>query len=162
MTDQGKALEGYQTKAKELEGASGALRDLRSEMEGLAASRQKYLAQQSENVMAREELELLGEDDAVYKAIGPALVKQERAEALDTVNKRLDFIKSHLDGLDKEMAAKQKQFDTRRAAAASLQQEMMALQQKLQQMQMGAAGGGGATGAAQGGGAGGGAPQLSQ
>ena len=127
----------YQGKSKELEGLSGALQLLKGEIQTLNISRQKYQAQHSENVMALEELQLLGAEDAVYKQIGPALVKQEKEEALDTVNKRLDFIKTQLDGLDKQVAAKQKQFEAKRGAAVALQQEMQVLQQRMQQMQLG-------------------------
>lgn len=43
-------------------------------------------------------------DDAnVYKMIGPALVKQDMVEAKSNVTKRLDFIKSEVDRLEKQM-----------------------------------------------------------
>lgn len=39
-----------------------------------------------------QEMDLLEDDAVVYKLIGPALIKQEVAEAKDTVSKRLDYI----------------------------------------------------------------------
>lgn len=39
-----------------------------------------------------QELKLLAEDAAVYKMIGPALVRQEPGEAVANVGKRLEFI----------------------------------------------------------------------
>ena len=39
-----------------------------------------------------QELKLLADDAAVYKMIGPALVRQEPGEAAANVGKRLEFI----------------------------------------------------------------------
>jgi hypothetical protein len=39
----------------------------------------------------------------VYKLIGPALVKQDMIEARSNVTKRLDFIKSELERLEKQV-----------------------------------------------------------
>ncbi len=128
----------YQSKAKELEGVTGGLQELKNEIKSLQVSHQKHQAQYSENDMTLAELQRLGPEDAVFKQIGPALVKQDREEALDTVKKRLDFIKAKLDDLEKQLVAKQKQFETRRGAAVALQQDMQALQQRLQQMQLNA------------------------
>lgn len=43
-----------------------------------------------------QELELVEADAEVYKMIGPALVKQDKSEALVNVNKRIDFINTEL------------------------------------------------------------------
>ena len=150
----------YQGKARELEGLSGGLQDLKNEIQALAANRAKYASQHSENTMAKEELELLDDDAGVFKLIGPALVKQDKSEALDTVNKRLDFIRSTMDGVEAEMAAKEKQFETRKAAAMGLQNELMVMQQKMQQMQLAAAAGGGANAGGANVGGGGSAPSA--
>jgi prefoldin beta subunit len=126
----------YQARVKEAEGIQSSMQDLKAEIQTLNSNRQKYLSQLSENTMAKEELERLEEDAAVYKLIGPALVKQDRAEALDTVLKRLDFIRSTVEGVDKELAAKMKEFESKRSAIIGLQQQMMALQKQMEQMQM--------------------------
>lgn len=39
-----------------------------------------------------EEFENIGEDEVVYKLVGPVLLKQETFEAESTVKGRLDFI----------------------------------------------------------------------
>lgn len=126
----------YQASAKEAEALQLALQDLKAEIQAMNANRQKFMSQQSENMMAKEELERLEEDASVFKLIGPALVKQERAEALDTVNKRLDFIRSTVDGVDKQLAAKVKEFEAKRGAMMNLQQQMIALQKQLEQLQV--------------------------
>lgn len=43
-----------------------------------------------------QELDLVKKDQEVYKLIGPVLIKQDIEEALQNVNKRLDYIKGEL------------------------------------------------------------------
>ncbi len=126
----------FQSKAREAESIQSALQDLKLEIQTMNSNRQKFMSQMSENQMAKEELERVDDDAAVYKLIGPALVKQERAEALDTVTKRLDFIRSTVESVDKELAAKVKEFEAKRASMVSIQQQMQALQKQLEQLQM--------------------------
>jgi hypothetical protein len=49
-----------------------------------------------------QELNRLTDDANVYKMIGPALVKQDMVEAKSNVTKRLEFIKSEFDRLEKQ------------------------------------------------------------
>ena len=46
--------------------------------------------------MRSQELAKLKKENAVYKLIGPVLVKQEQAEARADVDRRLAFIKSEM------------------------------------------------------------------
>ena len=50
-----------------------------------------------------QELELIPEDSAVYKLVGPVLIKQDQFEAKSNVQKRLDFISSEMTSLDSQM-----------------------------------------------------------
>lgn len=43
-----------------------------------------------------QELDLMKGDNAVYKLIGPVLVKQDLDEAKQNVTKRMDYIKGEL------------------------------------------------------------------
>lgn len=45
---------------------------------------------------AAQELELLTEGAAVYKLLGPMLIKQDEHEAKQNVQKRLEFIRGEL------------------------------------------------------------------
>lgn len=56
--------------------------------------------------MVKGEFDLLGDDARVYKLIGPALVRQDCAEAKANVNKRLDFINGELERIDEAYKAK--------------------------------------------------------
>jgi len=44
----------------------------------------------------KQELDLLKDDAKVYKQIGPALVKQDTAEAKQNVEKRIEFIQNDM------------------------------------------------------------------
>jgi len=68
------------------------------------------------------------EDDAnVYKLIGPVLVKQDLLEARGNVGKRLDYIRSETERLDKAAQAMEKRHEEKQKAIIELQQKMMAL-----------------------------------
>lgn len=43
-----------------------------------------------------QEFERLGEDETIYKLVGPVLLKQEKVEAESTVKGRLDFISGEM------------------------------------------------------------------
>jgi prefoldin beta subunit len=58
----------------------------------VVSSRQKLEAQKQENSGVKSEFGKLKDGEVIYKLIGPALLKQERAEAEATVDGRLDFI----------------------------------------------------------------------
>lgn len=49
-------------------------------------------AQATENQIVLDELKDLEEDAVVFKAIGPLLKREEKAEAKENVEKRLEFI----------------------------------------------------------------------
>jgi prefoldin beta subunit len=80
--------------------------------------REAYLA-----AAAAQELELLEDDAVVYKAIGPALVKQDPMEAKSNVRKRLEFIKNEADRLDGQLKGLEEK-------QAKVQQQILALQQQ--------------------------------
>ena len=43
-----------------------------------------------------QELDLVADDAVVYKLIGPVLVKQDLADAKQTVEKRLEYIRKEM------------------------------------------------------------------
>ena len=58
--------------------------------------RQTLESQLTENQFVKEEFELLKADDSVHKLIGPVLIKQDLTEAKQTVDKRIEYIKSEM------------------------------------------------------------------
>ena len=67
-----------------------------TELADLGGRRQQFIAQINENGMVKQELDILEEDDAVFKLVGPILVKQDLADAKSNVEKRLEFINNEL------------------------------------------------------------------
>ena len=49
-----------------------------------------------ENKLVQEEFKLLKDDANIYKLIGPVLTKQDKAEAVTNVDKRIDFINAEM------------------------------------------------------------------
>jgi len=62
-------------------------------------------------------------DQEVYKLIGPVLIKQDIEEALQNVNKRLDYIKGELKRVDDTIAEMEKKQDAQRDVLNKLQQQ---------------------------------------
>lgn len=58
--------------------------------------RQQLDGQLNENIAVKKELDLLKEDNDVFKLIGPVLVKQDLDEAKENVTKRMDYITDEL------------------------------------------------------------------
>ncbi|KAK0506308.1 prefoldin subunit 6 [Armillaria luteobubalina] len=69
---------------------------LQADMAKAVEAREKLGTQQSENELVKNEFAKLTPSNAVYKLIGPVLVKQDQAEAKTNVNTRLDFIKGEI------------------------------------------------------------------
>ena len=94
------------------------------------------MQQQHENDMVLAELERLEdgdgetEGDQVFKLMGPALVRQDREEAVATIRKRLDFIKGELGRLESGAQALEKKMGEGQAKLAGLQAEAIAAQSK--------------------------------
>jgi len=60
------------------------------------SQRQILESQLTENKFVKEELDLLKKDDTVYKLVGPVLLKQDLVEAVQTVEKRIDYIQGEI------------------------------------------------------------------
>lgn len=112
---------------------------LQAEAEGLKAlerdgqkaqqAQQQFIQQQNENQMVLKELESLEEDNAVYKLIGPVLIKQDLVEARSNVKKRLELISGELGRLDSQLKNVAKEGQRKQQQGMKMQQELQKLQQ---------------------------------
>lgn len=59
-------------------------------------ARQRLDSQLQENKLVQDEFKLLKDDANIYKLIGPVLTKQDKAEAVTNVDKRIDFIQAEM------------------------------------------------------------------
>jgi prefoldin beta subunit len=73
-----------------------------------ARTQQQTLLQQlNENEMVFTELKILGPEDKVSKLIGPVLMTVSKEEALETVEKRVEFIQAELKKMETQIASKE-------------------------------------------------------
>lgn len=77
-------------------------KDLQTELQSHMTSRQRLETQFQENRIVLDEFE--AGEGPVYKLIGPVLLPQDRDEAKMNVEKRLEFIKGEIDGVEAKMA----------------------------------------------------------
>ncbi|KAL7747273.1 Prefoldin subunit 6 [Sorochytrium milnesiophthora] len=116
-----------------LEADVNAFNTLQKEYSKLVSSRQKLDSQLKENEIVNQEFALLDDDAAVYKLIGPVLVKQEQAEAKTNVKKRLEFIRAEIERVEKLLKEHNAKMDKKK-------DELMKLQTEFQQKRAAAAG----------------------
>ncbi|KZV81095.1 Prefoldin beta-like protein [Exidia glandulosa HHB12029] len=105
----------------DLQKASAAFQALNNELSAAVDARQRLDAQLAENEQVKKEFAGLKEHNTVYKMVGPVLVQQEHAEARQTVDKRLEFIRGELSRVEtqiKDVAAKA---ESKKAEIAALQ-----------------------------------------
>lgn len=110
-----------------LQQASIEYQKLQADLSKAVEARQRLDAQLSENELVKKEFDQLTPENAVYKLIGPVLVKQDQVEAKSNVQTRLGFIRSEIkrvEGQIKEVEGKQEK------KKAELIQVQNALQQQ--------------------------------
>lgn len=101
-------------------------REVQESINQMRADLQILLGQSTENEIVLQELALLEADSAVYKMIGPALIKQNLEDATQTVKKRLEYIVSEQRKLSTRINEKEK-------LANELAQKIQQMQAMLQQ-----------------------------
>ncbi|GMH50162.1 hypothetical protein TL16_g00706 [Triparma laevis f. inornata] len=90
----------------------------------MRGNQQTLMQQLNENDMVKTELDRLGENDVVYKMVGPVLIKHELSEAKTTVEKRLEFITSDLGKVEATAGQKEQEAQEIAAGIQKKQQEM--------------------------------------
>ena len=91
------------------------------ELQEILSNRQKLLTQKNENEMVKKELEILEDEDVVYKLEEGELQEEDPLEAEICVDQRLEYLESELKKCDEK--------------EARLRQEISELQKKLQEIQ---------------------------
>lgn len=102
-------------------------RTLQSELDQLHRDLQVVRGQETETELVAAELAISQKlDESVYKLVGPALIKQDAEEAVQTVQKRLEFIRGEKDSIEAKVSAKERQSDE---LATKIQSMQASLQQ---------------------------------
>lgn len=99
--------------------------DLQSAVE----ARQKLEAQQTENKAVQKEFKTLADDADIYRLVGPVLLKQDKSEANNIVDGRLDFIGKEIARTETRIKDIQQNSEKKRVELIQLQQQIqMAIQ----------------------------------
>lgn len=85
----------------------------------------RLATQQNENEAVIRELEAASSDAVIYKMVGPVLIRQNKTEALSTVNKRLEYVKGELQRCDKIDLETRKQFQEAAQNVETLQKKLI-------------------------------------
>lgn len=93
-----------------------------TEMSELATARTKLETQFQENKVVLEEFEKLDSGSTIYKLVGPALMRQDYAEAKMNVDKRIEFIQNEIKRVDDKMETHQKHMEETRSKLIQLRQ----------------------------------------
>ncbi|KAL9483738.1 hypothetical protein ACSS6W_002527 [Trichoderma asperelloides] len=124
-----------------LQSLSEEYQKLQQDLQNTVASRQKLEGQRQENLGVQkvstlcsvdlltksvkanslEEFENIGEDEVVYKLVGPVLLKQETFEAESTVKGRLDFIGGEITRLEGQIKETQENIEKKKTEIIQLQ-----------------------------------------
>ncbi|ORX58477.1 Prefoldin [Piromyces finnis] len=121
------------TLEQQLEKAVKEYQDIQRDFTKTVTSRQQLESQKQENEAIQQEFKELKDDSVIYKMIGPVLVKQDRADATQNVDKRLEYINGEIKRIEKlikdleekqekkknEVATLQLQFQQQKQAAAT-------------------------------------------
>ncbi len=112
-----------------LQAEAEGLKTLERDGQRAQQAQQQFIQQQNENQMVLKELETVAEDNAVYKLIGPVLIKQDLVEARSNVKKRLELITGEISRLDSQLKNLSKEGQRKQQQGMKLQQELQRLQQ---------------------------------
>ncbi|GBB90516.1 hypothetical protein RclHR1_01750015 [Rhizophagus clarus] len=104
-----------------LEALTGEYQKLQKDLSNAIESRQRLDSQLQENEVVQKEFKLLKDDANIYKLIGPVLVKQDKVEATTNVDKRLEYIKSEIQRVEKQLADLSEKSDKKKLEVIELQ-----------------------------------------
>ena len=96
---------------------------------------QSYEHKKNENLMVKNELNLLEEGDIVHKLIGPILVQQDTNESKLQVDHRLELINKEISKLDRTYKENEIKMDNKRKKIQDIQAKLIQMSKQIQAMQ---------------------------
>ncbi len=88
----------------------------------------------NENTIVKNELNLLDDEDVVYKLIGPILVQQETSDAKIQVDSRIEIINKEIHKLEKNYQTNSKNMEANRQKISDIQAKLIQLSKQMEQM----------------------------
>ncbi|KAI9905062.1 hypothetical protein N3K66_001591 [Trichothecium roseum] len=104
-----------------LQSLSEDYQKLQTDLQSTVASRQKLEGQKQENIGVQTEFENLGDDETIYKLVGPVLLKQDKFEAENTVKGRLDYITGEITRLEDQIKESQNNLEKKKTEIIQIQ-----------------------------------------
>ncbi|KAI4668694.1 uncharacterized protein J4E78_002522 [Alternaria triticimaculans] len=111
---------------KKLQALSDSYQGLQAELGTAVEARQKLESQQQENSTVKKEFDILDDDANIYKQIGPVLLKQDKTEAVMSVNGRLEFIDKQIKDIEKQIQGIQDKSEKIKGESAAQQSQQAA------------------------------------
>ncbi|GJQ83726.1 hypothetical protein Trydic_g20602 [Trypoxylus dichotomus] len=105
-------------------------KSLQKEYSKAVRTRQQLDGQLNENQIVKDELNILRDDSAVYKSVGPILIKTDLVEAKQNVAKRMDYINKEIKRIDDQILSVEKKQDVHREILQKLQHQFQQAQVK--------------------------------
>ncbi|KAG9204623.1 hypothetical protein G6514_000407 [Epicoccum nigrum] len=121
---------------KKLQELSESYQSLQAELGTAVEARQKLESQQQENTTVKKEFDILDDEANIYKQIGPVLLKQDKTEALMSVNGRLEFIEKEIKRIEAQIKGIQEKSEKLKVEIIQIQNATQ--QQQQQQAQVSA------------------------
>ncbi|KAI5790643.1 Prefoldin [Peziza echinospora] len=119
--------------ARQLQDATADYQDIQKDLSAIIEARQRLDSQLQENQNVQKEFTTLPSTANIYKLIGPALIKQDKAEAEMNVKKRLEYITSEIVRIETQLRTLEDKSEAKKVEIIQLQTQLQALQQQQQQ-----------------------------
>ncbi|GLV32119.1 Prefoldin 6 [Carabus blaptoides fortunei] len=108
---------------KKLQNELDCFKQVQKEHHKILSTRQQLDAQLNENEIVKKELDILKDDNLVYKLVGPVLIKTDQTEAKQNVSKRIEYISKELKRIDDNLTGLDKKQDAHRENLQKLQHQ---------------------------------------
>ncbi|KAG9285406.1 hypothetical protein G9A89_010881 [Geosiphon pyriformis] len=112
-----------------LEAATNEFQKVQKDLSNAIEARQRLDSQLQENEIVEKEFNALQDDSNIYKLIGPVLVKEEKAEAVLNVSKRLEYIRNEIKRVETQLTDLTKKSELKKQEVVKLQSEYQQIAQ---------------------------------
>ncbi|KAF8431857.1 Prefoldin [Terfezia claveryi] len=111
---------------RKLQDVTAQYQEIQKDLADVIAARQKLDSQLQENQNVQKEFATLADDANIYKLIGPVLLKQDKAEAVMNVNRRLEHIQSEIKRVEAQLKSLGDKSDQKKVEIIQIQTQMQA------------------------------------
>ncbi|RPA75581.1 Prefoldin beta-like protein [Ascobolus immersus RN42] len=110
--------------AQRLQRLTEEYQDLQKDLQESVETRQKLESQLHESGNVQAEFDALEDDAAIYKLVGPVLMKQEKEEARLNVKKRLEYITGDMKRVEDKIKDIQEKSEAKKMEIIELQTQL--------------------------------------